>query len=61
MVCFDRNRTRNIDQPACLVYAKHVVKLCVLFVNSDLECNLQTIGRYEGICVFQKSDIVYVC
>jgi hypothetical protein len=30
--------------------------VCVFSVNSDLECNPQMIGRYEGIDVFQKSD-----
>jgi hypothetical protein len=34
--------------------------VCVFSVNGDLECNPQTIDRYEGINVFQKSDNSYV-
>jgi hypothetical protein len=61
MVYFDRIIEHEILTSRLVLCTRNMWLnfVCVSSVNSDLECNLQTIGRYEGIYVFQKSDIIY--
>jgi hypothetical protein len=61
MVCCDRVIEHEILTNRLVMCAGNMLNVvCVFSVNSDLECNPQMIGRYEGINVFQKSDNSYV-
>jgi len=62
MVCCDRLIEHEILTNRLVMCTRNMwlSYVWVFCVNSDLECNPQTIGRYKGINVFEKSDNSYV-